>query len=146
MSWCGAWKKYYFCGRTTYTHIYWQPTPVFLPGESHGQRNLAGCGPWRRKESDMTEQLTHNYGEIHQTAPSLPLEQSHVCVCVCVCVWFILGSRLRSEMQYPKKVMPTRWFNSTGPGVWHWIDSVTLQFVASNSLSESVSSLIKWKK
>ena len=24
----------------------WQPTPVFLPGESHGQRNLAGCSPW----------------------------------------------------------------------------------------------------
>ena len=23
----------------------WQPTPVFLPGESHGQRTLAGCGP-----------------------------------------------------------------------------------------------------
>jgi len=24
----------------------WQPTPVFLPGESHGQRSLAGCSPW----------------------------------------------------------------------------------------------------
>ena len=33
----------------------WQPTPVFLPGESHGQRNLVGFGPWRLKESDMTE-------------------------------------------------------------------------------------------
>ena len=32
-----------------------QPTPVFLPGESHRQRNLAGCSPWRRTESDMTE-------------------------------------------------------------------------------------------
>ena len=35
----------------------WQPTPVFLPGESHGQRSLAGCSPWGRKESDTTEQL-----------------------------------------------------------------------------------------
>ena len=26
----------------------WQPTPVFLPGESHGQRSLAGCSPWGR--------------------------------------------------------------------------------------------------
>ena len=26
----------------------WQPTPVFLPGESHGRRSLAGCGPWGR--------------------------------------------------------------------------------------------------
>ena len=33
----------------------WQPTPVFLPGESHGQRSLAGCSPRGRKESDMTE-------------------------------------------------------------------------------------------
>ena len=36
----------------------WQPTPVFLPGESHGQRSLAGYSPWGRKESDATEQLT----------------------------------------------------------------------------------------
>ena len=35
----------------------WQPTPVFLPGESHGRRNLVGYSPWGRKESDMTEQL-----------------------------------------------------------------------------------------
>ena len=33
----------------------WQPTPVFLPGESHGQRSLAGYGPWGRKEPDRTE-------------------------------------------------------------------------------------------
>ena len=32
----------------------WQPTPVFLPGESCGQRSLAGCRPWGRKESDTT--------------------------------------------------------------------------------------------
>ena len=36
----------------------WQFTPVFLPGESHGQRSLAGCSPWGRKESDTTEQLS----------------------------------------------------------------------------------------
>ena len=30
-------------------------TPVFLPGESHGQRSLAGYAPWSCKESDMTE-------------------------------------------------------------------------------------------
>ena len=33
----------------------WQLTPVFLPGESHGQRSLAGYSTWGRKESDMTE-------------------------------------------------------------------------------------------
>jgi len=33
----------------------WQPTPVFLPGKSHGQRSLVGCSPWGCKELDMTE-------------------------------------------------------------------------------------------
>ena len=33
----------------------WQPTPVFLPGESHGQSSLVGCRLWGRTESDMTE-------------------------------------------------------------------------------------------
>ena len=32
----------------------WQPTPVFLPGKSHGQRNLAGYSPWGITEWDMT--------------------------------------------------------------------------------------------
>ena len=36
----------------------WQPTPVFLPGESHGQRNLVGYSLWGSKESDTTEQLS----------------------------------------------------------------------------------------
>ena len=33
----------------------WLPTPVFLPGESHGQRSLGGYSPWGHKETDMTE-------------------------------------------------------------------------------------------
>jgi len=33
----------------------WQPTPVFLPGESQGQRSLVGCHLWGRTESDTTE-------------------------------------------------------------------------------------------
>ena len=36
----------------------WQPTSVFLPGESYGQRSLVGCSPWDGKESDMTEWLS----------------------------------------------------------------------------------------
>ena len=36
----------------------WQPTPVFLLGESHRQGSLAGYSPWGRKESDMTEYPT----------------------------------------------------------------------------------------
>ena len=35
----------------------WHPTPVLLPGKSHGQRSLVGCSPWGREELDMTERL-----------------------------------------------------------------------------------------
>ena len=44
----------------------WQPTPVFLPGESHGQRSLVGYSSWSLKESDTTEASQH-------TLVSLPL-------------------------------------------------------------------------
>ena len=36
----------------------WLPTPVFWPGELHGQRSLVGYSPWGCKQSDMTKQLT----------------------------------------------------------------------------------------
>ena len=36
----------------------WLPTPVLLPGEFHGQRNLVGYSPWGHKELETTEQLT----------------------------------------------------------------------------------------
>ena len=44
----------------------WQPTPVFLPGESHGQRSLVGYSPWGHKESDRTETAEHT---LMQTFP-----------------------------------------------------------------------------
>ena len=41
----------------------WQPTAVFLPGESHGQRSLADCTPQSRKQSDSTEHTTGDGSE-----------------------------------------------------------------------------------
>ena len=37
-----------------------QSTPVFLPGESHGQRSLVGYSPWGHKELDVTERLSRH--------------------------------------------------------------------------------------
>ena len=42
----------------------WQPTPVFLPGESHAKRRLMGYSPWGHKESDMIEILSTHIGFI----------------------------------------------------------------------------------
>ena len=39
----------------------WHPTPVLLPGKSHGQRSLVGCGPWGCEEPDMTEGLPFHF-------------------------------------------------------------------------------------
>ena len=39
----------------------WQPTPVLLPGKSHGRRSLVGCSQWGHKESDMTEWLCFHF-------------------------------------------------------------------------------------
>ena len=48
----------------------WQPTPVFMPGKSHGPRSLVGYSPWDHKESDMTERLHF----IHSSRPLFPFE------------------------------------------------------------------------
>ena len=42
----------------------WQPSPVLLPGKSHGQRSLVGFSPWGHKESDTTEHSTQLQLEI----------------------------------------------------------------------------------
>ena len=39
----------------------WHPTPVLLPGNSHGRRSLVGCSPWSREESDTTERLHFHF-------------------------------------------------------------------------------------
>ena len=48
-------------GWTGWRRRQWQPTPVLLPGESHGWRSLVGCGPWGRKVSDTTERLPFHF-------------------------------------------------------------------------------------
>ena len=39
----------------------WHPTPVLLPGKSHGWRSLVGCRPWGCEESDTTERLHFHF-------------------------------------------------------------------------------------
>ena len=39
----------------------WHPTPVLLPGKSHGRRSLVGCSPRGREESDTTERLPFHF-------------------------------------------------------------------------------------
>ena len=69
----------------------WQPTPVFLPRKSHGQRSLVGYSPWCRKEWDMTEWTEHAHTNhtiliTHQLPPSnshLFIDRGHCTAHIC---------------------------------------------------------------
>ena len=53
---------YYFTHSSVYVwRRQWQPTPVLLPGKSHGWRSLVGCSPWGCYESGTTEQLHFHF-------------------------------------------------------------------------------------
>ena len=57
-------RSTYFFGRGLQSKHWrrrWHPTPVLLPGKSHGRRSLVGCSPWGREESDTTEQLRFHF-------------------------------------------------------------------------------------
>ena len=52
----------------------WQPTPVFLPGEFHGQRDPVDYSPWGRKGSNMIEWLTHTQNRAQNSSTSSTFE------------------------------------------------------------------------
>ena len=54
-----------------------QPTPVFLPGKSHGWWNLVGYSPWDQKESDTTERLHFTLGHINKIEKPLSLRKTY---------------------------------------------------------------------
>ena len=53
----------------------WQPTPVFLPGESHGKRTLAGHGPWGHRELDTTEVTEHMHTYLYMGFPGSSIDE-----------------------------------------------------------------------
>ena len=53
----------------------WHPTPVLLPGKSHGWRSLVGCHLWGRTESDTTEETEQQQHEQLHTNKSDNLEE-----------------------------------------------------------------------
>ena len=66
----------------------WQPTPVFLPGEFHGQRSLAGYSSQGHKESDTTEVVFHAHrslGSLCCTAGSYQLSILCIISVVYIC-------------------------------------------------------------
>ena len=54
-------ERHYLVAKVWGRRRQWHPTPVLLPGKSHGWRSLVGCSPWGRKESDTAEQLHFHF-------------------------------------------------------------------------------------
>ena len=90
----------------------WQPTPVFLPGEFHGQRSLAGYSSWGCKDSDMTERLTlplsPTRGPVDSSArPALPSEWRNLIASPQACFLHLPTARQTEELSWsPKNIWP----------------------------------------
>ena len=69
----------------------WQPTPVFLPGKSHGQRSLV-CSPWNHKKFDLTERLSTHM--CHKGQPS-----NSGSPYMCSLSWLFTSLQMKLEMK-----------------------------------------------
>ena len=83
----------------------WQPTPVFLPEESHGQKNLAGYSPWGPKETRLRDCIYMClYTHTHTICVYARLSKLHMYICMlsfsCVCVYIYIcnGSYKKNEI------------------------------------------------
>ena len=120
----------------------WQPTPVFLLGEFHGQRSLVSYSPWGHKESDVTEWLTFPLAFIYSPTEDylscfqvLAIMNKHQCVGFCVDISFqlfqvefsfkIRNSRINVDkfnfftsiytLDFKNKSCNSHWENTIGP-------------------------------
>ena len=104
----------------------WQPTPVFWPGESHGQRSLAVCTPWGHKESDTTERLNNNlviwhgadtillhWGPLQDNAEIEESGPGAGCP-MCLHTMFLNCTRPGTEPLCSEPEAPSRWVQASG--------------------------------
>ena len=133
----------------------WHPTPVFLPGESHGQRSLVGYSPWGHKELDMTEHAcaaagmrgcaSEADGTGFETLPTHTVHQQTSCLTALTLLFLIynlpnsiyltrlLGrfNDLESIKWYPWCLTHSRFsqcfLTSTTPGSFLYLESLLLE-------------------
>ena len=101
--------RVWFLGRKIPWRKAWQPTPVFLPGESPWQRSLVGYSPWGSKESDMTEWLSRVHIQyIFVSKESLSHQNLG-------CTWLNIGCYIPSEKDIKiKEDLPCKKWSNGG--------------------------------
>ena len=67
----------------------WQPTPVFLPGESHGQRGLEGYSPWSHKQSDTIERPIFSFSFFSNLFLVICISHQIVLIMITIHLWSI---------------------------------------------------------
>ena len=83
MNWVGTSFYPLLVSFDIYWRRQWQPTPVPLPGISHGKRSLVGCSPWGREKSDRTERLQFRFTLYTLHFNALEKEMTtHSCSCL----------------------------------------------------------------
>ena len=105
----------------------WHPSPVLLPGKSHGQRSLVGYSPWGLKESDMTERLHY-----HFSLSRIGEGNGNPLQCSCLenprdggawwaAIYGVAQSRTRLKRLSSSTRGPAKWDTaSPPPGIWCW--------------------------
>ena len=86
----------------------WQPTPVFLPWESYGQRNLVGYSPWGRKELDM---IRHKHSHV-LNSPGIRVTEGQSSEA--------MGRGLPDEIRHERR----RWSEKKVMGPWKTVDLI----------------------
>ena len=101
----------------------WHPTPVLLPGKSHGRRSLVGCSPWGREESDMTEQF-----HFHFSLSRIGQENGNPLQCSCLenprdgeAWWAAVYGVARSRTRLKRLSSSSTWFWGTAKFENPWI-------------------------
>ena len=123
------WPGFDFCVRKIPWKRKWQPTPVFLPGEFHGQLSLVGYNPWSRKQStvqfscSVVSNSLQPHGLQHTRLPcpsSIPRAYSNSCPSSRWChptnssSVVLFSSCLQSfpaSGSFPESFLPIRWLN-----------------------------------
>ena len=113
----------------------WQPTPIFLSGESHGRRNLVGYSPWGSKGSDTTERLHFHFQGYLEECVDIkrrgPVQHPRASQCLEVKFWrtakkfqkeqlWERGGRVGMEEQMRHRTAPFKkslWQNAAGSQV-----------------------------
>ena len=115
----------------------WQPTPVFLPGESQGQRSLVGCHLWGCTGSDTTEETQQQQQQLHNSM-DCPTEQP----IRFLCPWDFLGKNTGVGFHFLLQgIFPIQGLNPCLLHLLHWqADSLPLSHLRSPLL------YIQWLK